>query len=167
MVSHEMPAHIELRFREYGRDVTVYYAVDADTLRSAEIAIAAREDEMSAQALRDWLSNHGGYLDRVDGPAHVVVWPDGMRLEEWYRNGQLHREGAPAFIIRHPDDSTTEVYYSDGQVSREDGPARVMRRTDGSMIEAFYRNGKEIKEERLAPISRVVGGTLYPAVPEP
>jgi hypothetical protein len=159
------PTHVELQFRENGADLNVCYAVDGETLRSAQIALAQRKDGMSTQELRDWLSRHGARLDCRDGPAHTAVWADGMKIQEWYRDGLPHRDDGPASITRYTDGATIEIYYRQGKQHRDNGPACITRFADGSTFEAYYNEDKELRTERLVPLSRIVGVKVYPPTP--
>ena len=77
---------------------TTTYALDAATLRLAQIWTAAKPQPPGGEEFADWLGEHGGKLDRADGPAFIEIWADGRRREEWYKQGQRDRADGPAVV---------------------------------------------------------------------
>lgn len=152
--------HVQIEFRENSVDVTFCYGLDEQTLRAAQIELAKKGGKMSAAELSDWVSDHGGCLDCDTGPAFTATGANGLRLEEWYRDGKVHRDNGPASRLALPDGSTMEEYYNNGKLHRDDGPAQITRCHDGLLIEGFYKNGDQIKEDRMMVLSSVPGVRL-------
>ena len=165
--------HIELQFRENDRDVSACYAVDAQTLRAAQIALGQKNGTMSAAELQKWLDQHGGRLDRPDGPALVWLWADGTKIETWYCSGEKHRVGGPARTTRFVENGTGVVartittYYNKGKRHRDYGPARIICYDNGVTVETYYRDDKLIKEDRLVPLSHITGVKVFNPPPKP
>ena len=157
-----------------GDNVVRYYALDAQTLRQAQLWQAEQKTPPSAGQFSDWLSYNGGKLDRADGPAgdatyqdgtHIEQWyrdgkldraegpavtetyPNGRRVEQWYRDGKQHRADGPAVTETYPDGRRIEQWYRDGKLDRADGPAVTETYPDGSRIEQWYRDGKQHRAE--------------------
>ena len=90
-------------------------------------------------------------LHREDGPAQIVVDPDGTRHEWWYERGVHHRDGGPAVTKTSPDGSHSETYYVRNKLHREDGPAVTV--VNGlSSTEEYYEHGRQHREDGPAVI---------------
>ena len=76
-----------------GDNVVRYYALDAQTLRQAQLWQAEQKTPPSAEQFSDWLSYNGGKLDRADGPALIQTRNDGLRIEVWFCDGKVIKKG--------------------------------------------------------------------------
>jgi len=70
------------------------------------------------------------YLHREDGPAYVVYYVSGEKMNEaWWVNGKKHRIDGPAFIHYNEDDTIwLESYYINGKrLSKEEWENHPLR----------------------------------------
>jgi hypothetical protein len=91
-------------------------------------------------------------LHREDGPAQIIIDPDGTRHEWWYERGRHHRDGGPAVTKTRPDGGHSETYYVGGELHREDGPAMTVVDADGRIAEEYYERGRQHREGAPAVI---------------
>jgi hypothetical protein len=143
--------HHELNFNLGSVDCTCHYAVAPEVLRTLETWFAHRQLPRNTVQLvyLDWFLTHGARLDRIDGPAFVMLHTNGNRSEAYCRDGKLDRTDGPALVTTWSDGTRWDEWYHDDKLDRADGPARVRPRPDGSRNEDYFRDGKFIKGEYI------------------
>ena len=132
--------HISVTFNNAaGSETMRTYALDAATLRLAQIWTAAKPQPPAGEEFAEWLDEHGGKLDRAGGPADVETRADGYRCEEWWRRANSTALTGRPSSKSAPDGSRREAWYKQGQRDRADGPAIVESRADGSRRSSQYK----------------------------
>jgi hypothetical protein len=147
--------HVRLDIEENGAQLTYFFSIAARNLREMELT----EDRMSAHRLFNWLVDHGGELDRDDGPAMIQQMPSGSNVQYW-RNGKLHRDDGPA-VTNDTGGWKREMYYREGELHRDqdEGPAVIDRVAPSLTIVQYWHNGARLRggiasisETRLRPL---------------
>jgi hypothetical protein len=147
-------AHIAITFKAYENscEMTTWYTVTLEQERAWKLWLAAQATPPSDEAVDTWLNKNGAKLDRADGPAVVMNFSDGSRIEEWWANDKLHRVGSPALIETNANGSQREQWYTNDKLDRADGPAIVVRDSDGTILfEQWHHDGVLEKSRGLAP----------------
>lgn len=146
--------HIEITFKVVrdSCEITSWYAVTPEQERAWKLWLAGQDTAPSDEAIDAWLDKNEAKLDRADGPAILMKFSDGSRIEEWWANGNLHRIGAPALVEINANGSRREQWYTNDKLDRANGPAIVVRDRDGTILfEAWYHDGLFEKSRGLAP----------------
>ena len=87
-------SHITVSYWTGFAKITHIYAASETTLREAAY--------LTGEALEVWLRKKGCKLDCADGPAKVVRFWDGMRVEFYYRDGVARTKNDYYFDAQHP-----------------------------------------------------------------
>ena len=129
-------AHIEITLKLDGAscEITSCYALTPEQERARKQWMAGQATAPSDEAVDGWLDNNGAKLDRADGPAVVMKFSDGSRIEKWWANGNLHRVGAPALLEINANGSRREQWYTNDKLDRADGPAIVVHDPGGIIL---------------------------------
>jgi len=127
-------AHITVRYQLNAVDITQTYAVSPKILRDEQTWLAQQQTQQSVPQVADWLSRHGGKLDRQDGPALFERFADGSSYEMYCRNGLRDRQDGPAFIEYDAKGAITyEAFYEKGHFIRDVHPALPTAILNGPM----------------------------------
>lgn len=122
-------------------EITSWYAATPWVKRAWDIWLSGHATPADT-AVDAWLHRNQLKLDRADGPAVVMTFPDGSFVEEWWIDGHLHRVNAPALLENNANGSQRELWYTHDKLNRPDGPAVVVRGQDGTvLLEQWYRDG--------------------------
>jgi hypothetical protein len=146
-------AHIEITFKAYQNscEITTWYAVTPEQECAWKLWLAGQATAPSDEAVDAWLDKNEAKLDRADGPAVVMKFSDGSRIEEWWVNDNLHRVGGPAVLEINANGSGREHWYTNDKLDRADGPAIVVYDANGNILfEQWYHDG--VLENSQGPV---------------